>query len=186
MKVLTAELNVWFLMGASKMRYGYNLNIIRMWMVILGWGEPQRRNGLHPALLWSDCGVHCPELQKLATRILSQTCDGASRYKLKRSLAENLLAKGRNPIGQGRLCDLTFVHYNLHLRNADWSTDTDHEFGEIDPMNDWIVWEGPSTSQSNVEPRLCAFRRHDWFNYKTYFLIVSLVGEIICILDHPS
>ena len=113
---------------------------------------------LSAALWWSNYGGHCPELQKLATRILSQTCDGASRYKLKRSLAENLLAKGRIPIGQERLCDLTFVHYNLHLRNADWSTDTDHEFGEIDPMNDWIVWEGPSTSQSNVEPR---YDKHD-------------------------
>ncbi|RVW59756.1 hypothetical protein CK203_096375 [Vitis vinifera] len=118
----------------------------------------ERRNIFHPALWWSNYGGHCPELQKLATRILSQTCDGASRYKLKRSLAENLLAKGRIPIGQERLCDLTFVHYNLHLRNADWSTDTDHEFGEIDPMNDWIVWEGPSTSQSNVAPR---YDKHD-------------------------
>ncbi|KAL6335597.1 hypothetical protein AAG906_030731 [Vitis piasezkii] len=110
--------------------YGYNLNIIRMWMVILGWGEPQRRNGFHPALLWSDCGVHCPELQKLATQILSQTCYGALRYKPKRGLDENLLTKGRNSAEQERLYDPMFVHYNLHLWDSDWSTDSDIGFEE--------------------------------------------------------
>lgn len=108
---------------------------------------------LSAALWWSNYGGHCPQLQILATRILSQTCEGAARYKLKRSLAENLLTKGKNPVEQERLCDLTFVHYNLHLRNADWRTEGDIEVGEVEPTNDWIVWEGSLTLQANVEPR---------------------------------
>ncbi|PSS07218.1 S-cell enriched with leucine-rich repeat-containing protein [Actinidia chinensis var. chinensis] len=84
---------------------------------------------------------HCPELQRLAIRILSQTCDGASRYQLKRSLAEKLLTKGRNYIEQQRLNDLTFVHYNLQLRNFESGVSSDILAEDIDPMDDWIVDE---------------------------------------------
>ena len=85
---------------------------------------------LSAALLWSDCGVHCPELQKLATQILSQTCYGSLRYKPKRGLDENLLTKGRNSAEQEQLYDPMFVHYNLHLWDSDWSTDSDIGFEE--------------------------------------------------------
>nr|GLL35037.1 uncharacterized protein LOC109192333 isoform X1 [Ipomoea trifida] len=49
----------------------------------------------------------------MAVRILSQTCDGASKYNLKRTLAEALLTEGRNHIEQERLRDLAFVHYKI-------------------------------------------------------------------------
>ncbi|KAL6144361.1 hypothetical protein ACLB2K_055055 [Fragaria x ananassa] len=51
-----------------------------------------------PAMWWSSYGKQCPELQRFAIRILSQNCDGASRYGLKRTLAEKLVIKGRSPI----------------------------------------------------------------------------------------
>lgn len=97
------------------------------------------------AQLWSYLGEQCPQWQKFAKRILSQTCDGASRYGLNRSKAENLLTTGsKNIIQQQRLSDLAFVHYNLHLKNFDANrggvvTNT----GEVDPIDDWIV-ENPS------------------------------------------
>ena len=92
-------------------------------------------------------------MQRLAIRILSQTCDGASRYQLKRSLAEKLLTKGRNYIEQQRLNDLTFVHYNLQLRNFESGVSSDILAEDIDPMDDWIVDEAQDhVVLENCEP----------------------------------
>lgn len=84
-----------------------------------------------------------PELQRFAIRILSQTCEGASKYSLKRSLSEKLLTNGRNPIEQKRLSDLTYVHYNLQLQNSGRALKGDIVADEIDPMDEWIVDESP-------------------------------------------
>lgn len=106
-----------------------------------------------PALWWALYGVSCPELQKLAIRILSQTCSGASSYHLKRSLFEQLHTKGRNVIEQKRLSDLVFVHYNLRLRHslsiADVHRDNiDQE--DMDPMDDWDV-EEPTLGNDDLD-----------------------------------
>ncbi|KAF5466243.1 hypothetical protein F2P56_016188 [Juglans regia] len=100
-----------------------------------------QRTNIPPALWWSHYGRQYPELQRFAIRILSQNCDGASRYVLKRSLAEKLLTTGRNPIEQQRLNDLTFVHYNLQLQLQSGTRRRDIVAEEIDPMDDWIVDE---------------------------------------------
>lgn len=55
---------------------------------------------------------------------------GSLRYKPKRGLDENLLTKGRNSAEQEQLYDPMFVHYNLHLWDSDWSTDSDIGFEE--------------------------------------------------------
>lgn len=101
------------------------------------------------ALWWSRYGRQYPELQRFAIRILSQSCDGALRYRLKRSLAEKLLTTGRNPIEQQRFSDLTFVHYNLQLQQFQSGEKCDIVAEEIDPMNDWIVDEAPETASQN-------------------------------------
>ncbi|CAN6926206.1 unnamed protein product [Brassica oleracea] len=44
-----------------------------------------------PAEWWAQKASQHPELQSFAIKILSQTCEGASKYKLKRSVAEKLL-----------------------------------------------------------------------------------------------
>ncbi|XP_059643392.1 uncharacterized protein LOC132285239 [Cornus florida] len=135
-----------------------------------------QRLNVPPAVWWSNYGGECPELQRLAIRVLSQTCDGTSKYGLKRTLAEKLLTKGRNRIDQERLTDRTFVHYNMQLRNFKLGLNDGIVIEEIDPMDDWIVsqsdegtWmdvycgdtttsggaingEGPSTSHSGQEP----------------------------------
>ncbi|XP_026386169.1 uncharacterized protein LOC113281596 [Papaver somniferum] len=99
------------------------------------------RARLAPAKWWSLYGVDCPELQRFAIRILSQTCTGALRYGLKRSLTEELHTKGRNFIEQKRLTELTFVHHNLRLQNlpASNSGNTDIFLEPIDPMDEWIA-----------------------------------------------
>lgn len=96
---------------------------------------------LNAAQWWCTYGKQYPELQRFAIRILSQTCDGALRYGLKRALAEKLLMNGRNPIEQQRLSDLTSVHYNLHLQRKQLGVDSEFVDEEIDPMDDWIVDE---------------------------------------------
>ncbi|KAJ6410100.1 hypothetical protein OIU84_009573 [Salix udensis] len=72
----------------------------------------------HPDLWWSVYGNRCPELQKLAIRILSQTCDGSGRFSLDRSLAEKLVCKDLNQPEQNRRRDQMFVRYNLQLEEA--------------------------------------------------------------------
>ncbi|KAA8540159.1 hypothetical protein F0562_024278 [Nyssa sinensis] len=111
-----------------------------------------RRSNIPPALWWSFYGGQCPELQRLAIRILSQTCNGASKYKLKRSLAEKLLTEGRNCIEQQRLSDLAFIHYNLQLQNFRLGVSADIVDEEIDPMDDWVVDEAQEILSHNDEP----------------------------------
>ncbi|CAA2999801.1 uncharacterized protein LOC111406400, partial [Olea europaea subsp. europaea] len=50
------------------------------------------RNTKKNALSWTKYQEKCPQLQQLAIRILSQTCDGASKFKLM------LLTEGMNLI----------------------------------------------------------------------------------------
>ncbi|KAJ0083325.1 hypothetical protein Patl1_30955 [Pistacia atlantica] len=73
---------------------------------------------ISPAEWWVQYGEECPELQKFAIRVLSQTCDGALRYGLTRSLGEKLLTRRRDSNEQQRLKDITFVNYNLELQNS--------------------------------------------------------------------
>ncbi|XP_010527519.1 PREDICTED: uncharacterized protein LOC104804854 [Tarenaya hassleriana] len=69
-----------------------------------------------PAEWWARKGNKHPELQRVAVKLLSQKCDGASRYKLKRSAAEKMLKEERSPIVRRYLKDFAFVHYNLQLQ----------------------------------------------------------------------
>lgn len=82
---------------------------------------------------------------------MSQNCDGAGRYALKRSLAEKLLTTGRNPIEQRRLHDLAFVHYNLQLQQFLSGMNPGIIPPEIDPMDDWVVNEAVGTASRSVQ-----------------------------------
>ncbi|KAL0717101.1 hypothetical protein Bca4012_066423 [Brassica carinata] len=75
--------------------------------------------GISPGEWWAQKASQHPELQSVAIKILSQTCEGASRYKLQSKLAEKLvLTEGMTSCEQERLEDLAFVHYNLHLKSC--------------------------------------------------------------------
>lgn len=94
---------------------------------------------LSPVLWWTKYQEKYPQLQQLAIQILSQTCDGAFKFKLKRSLAEMLLTKGMNLIEQQKLRDLMFVHYNLQLQIFESSERNCISSNEIDTTDDWMV-----------------------------------------------
>lgn len=72
------------------------------------------RETLLPAEWWSTYGGACPNLSRLALRVLSQTCSLMSckpnRYYLEQ------IDKTKNCLEHQRLTDLVFVQYNLRLR----------------------------------------------------------------------
>ncbi|XP_009135274.1 uncharacterized protein LOC103859489 [Brassica rapa] len=75
--------------------------------------------GITPGEWWAQKASQHPELQSFAIKVLSQTCEGASRYKLQSRLAEKLVpSEGMTSCEQERLEDLAFVHYNLHLKSC--------------------------------------------------------------------
>lgn len=93
------------------------------------------------AVWWSLHGGESAELQRLAVKILSQTCSTAARYKLRKVLSEQLHARGRNCIEQQKFIDMEFVHNNLRLWDSAYSKDQTDNFGleDLNPMDDWIV-----------------------------------------------
>ncbi|XP_024015530.1 uncharacterized protein LOC112088989 [Eutrema salsugineum] len=81
--------------------------------------EADQSPGISPAEWWAQKASQHPELQSFAIKILSQTCEDASRYKLERSFAEKmLLTEGMSHSERKHLEELTFVHYNLHLQSC--------------------------------------------------------------------
>jgi hypothetical protein len=91
---------------------------------------------------WEAFGGQCPELQRFAIRILSQTCS-ASGCERNWSVFERIHTKKRNRLEQKRLNDLVFVQYNLRLRRnqlLNKRPDSDPiVLEDIDPTSDWVV-----------------------------------------------
>ncbi|ONI17929.1 hypothetical protein PRUPE_3G186900 [Prunus persica] len=72
------------------------------------------RDNLLPAEWWSTYGSSCPNLARLAIRILSQTCSIVQGQE--NQIPFELLHKTRNSLECQRLSDLVFVQYNLKLK----------------------------------------------------------------------
>ncbi|KAH9686850.1 BED-type domain-containing protein [Citrus sinensis] len=73
------------------------------------------RESLAPATWWSLYAADYPELQRLAVRILSQTCS-VTRCGRNWAMFERIHSKKRNRLEHQRLNDLIFLHNNLHLQ----------------------------------------------------------------------
>lgn len=71
-----------------------------------------------PAEWWSLYGKQCPELQRFAIRILSQTCSGPSVYDLDRSLSERRHKALSSSADVEKLNDQVLVPYNLCLQHS--------------------------------------------------------------------
>ncbi|XP_015584619.1 uncharacterized protein LOC8289331 isoform X2 [Ricinus communis] len=133
------------------------------------------RESLAPATWWSLYAADYPDLQRLAIRILSQTCS-LTRCERNWSMFERTHSKKRNRLEHQRLNDLTFVHYNLYLqeRRAE-TTKSRYTRGTLDPicleamdayMGDWVedlaTMEGENISWMDVTvPRERTFVMHD-------------------------
>ncbi|KAL7084135.1 hypothetical protein ACP275_14G206300 [Erythranthe tilingii] len=113
-----------------------------------GWPEDQRSN-TSPAKWWLKYGGECPELQKLALRILSQTCEGASKFQLKRVSVEKLLDTRISRREKKRLAHAVFVEYNMQLQNFESGKVGYMGPDEIEPLDDWVVHKGPNDGALN-------------------------------------
>ncbi|KAL6990191.1 hypothetical protein U1Q18_052600 [Sarracenia purpurea var. burkii] len=73
------------------------------------------RSELNPAAWWQQHGINCLDLQRIAVRILSQTCSSFG-CEHSWSIYDQIHSQRRNRLGQKRLNDSIYVHYNLRLR----------------------------------------------------------------------
>lgn len=103
------------------------------------------RAELDPAAWWQQHGISCLELQRIAVRILSQTCSSfACEHNW--SKYDEMYREKRSHAAQKRLNDLIYVHYNLRLRErhlrkrSNDSTPLDSSQLE-NLLDDWIVEE---------------------------------------------
>ncbi|KAL5709510.1 hypothetical protein ACHQM5_020190 [Ranunculus cassubicifolius] len=86
---------------------------------------------LLPAEWWSTYGGGCPNLTRLAIRILSQTCS-ATTCRLG-FLPFEQLYRTKNTLERQRLCDLLFVQCNLRLQQVNLKNNK--EPGPMDPIS---------------------------------------------------
>lgn len=73
------------------------------------------RTELDPAAWWQQHGISCLELQRVAVRILSHTCSSIG-CEPKWSVHDQVNAQCQSRFGKKSTKDLTYVHYNLRLR----------------------------------------------------------------------
>ncbi|XP_075487023.1 uncharacterized protein LOC142526482 isoform X2 [Primulina tabacum] len=73
------------------------------------------RSELDPAAWWQQHGINCLELQRIAVRILSQTCSSFG-CEHNWSMHDRIYGDGHNRLVQTRLNESMYVHYNLRLR----------------------------------------------------------------------
>ncbi|XP_008223502.1 PREDICTED: uncharacterized protein LOC103323294 isoform X1 [Prunus mume] len=113
------------------------------------------RTELDPAAWWQQHGISCLELQRIAVRILSQTCSSFG-CEHNWSIYDQLYSLRNNRLAQKRLNDLIYVHYNLRLREqqlrrrADNSISLDNVLLER-LLDDWIVDAAENDMLENEE-----------------------------------
>ncbi|XWS56608.1 hypothetical protein CRYUN_Cryun09bG0100900 [Craigia yunnanensis] len=148
------------------------------------------RDTLLPAEWWSTYGGSCPNLSRLAIRVLSQTCStlGLMQYQI----PFEKLHETRNCLEHHRLRDLIFVQCNLQLRQIgyeskqqdsmqpmsleattiveDWVTGIE-TFLEDDTYSDWTALDALSAntmllrpSSDEVEELRAGFDDYEIFN----------------------
>lgn len=136
------------------------------------------RESLAPATWWSLYAADYPDLQRLAVRILSQTCS-ITRCERSWCMFERIHSKKRNRLEHQRLNDLIFVHYNLRLQERrPEAYKTRIRRGTLDPIcleamdadiGDWVedpgILEGEDLSWMDVtvsgEPTFLSHRVKD-------------------------
>ena len=112
------------------------------------------------AAWWQQHGINCLELQRIAVRILSQTCSSFG-CEHNWSIYDQIHSQKRNRIAQKRLNDFIYVHYNLRLRErqirkrSNDSVSLDSVLQES-LLHDWIV---EVEKQALQEDEVC-FKAH--------------------------
>ncbi|XP_042475564.1 uncharacterized protein LOC122057512 [Macadamia integrifolia] len=117
------------------------------------------RHTMLPVEWWSTYGGGCPNLARLAIRILSQTCS-ANGFKQNQISFKQFHHQRRNRIEHQRLSDLIFVQYNLrsrlllHRKNKELDALDPISFDNIDTVEDWVTEkENPSAEYGDSDWR---------------------------------
>ncbi|XP_050372996.1 uncharacterized protein LOC126790697 isoform X2 [Argentina anserina] len=112
------------------------------------------RTELDPAAWWQQHGICCLELQRVAVRILSQTCSSIG-CEHNWSIFDQMYNLRSSHSSQNRSSDLMYVHYNLRLRElqvrrGNSSVSLDNSRLEH-LLKDWIVDTGRTNFSENEE-----------------------------------
>lgn len=100
------------------------------------------RTELEPAVWWQQHGINCLELQRIAVRILSQTCSSFG-CEHNWSMYDQIHCQRQNRLAQKKLNDLVYTHYNLRLRER--QIKQSNELISLDSvlleglLDDWVV-----------------------------------------------
>ncbi|XP_020590482.1 uncharacterized protein LOC110031575 [Phalaenopsis equestris] len=113
------------------------------------------RSELDPAAWWQQHGISCLELQRIAVRILSQTCSSFC-CEHKWSVFDNVHGSRQNQTVQKRLDNFAYVHYNLRLRERRLKSSSD-DYIYLDNflleslLADWVIGTEKTAAQENEE-----------------------------------
>ncbi|XP_061363637.1 uncharacterized protein LOC133307195 [Gastrolobium bilobum] len=114
----------------------------------LDFGRPspkRERNTVIPDQWWESYGCGAPNLQKLAIRILSQTCN-ASGCERNWSTFEHIHSNKRNRLEHQKLNDLVYVRYNLRLAQRSQLKHQNYDpinFETFEEHSNWVLEESP-------------------------------------------
>ncbi|XP_021906615.1 uncharacterized protein LOC110821184 isoform X1 [Carica papaya] len=117
------------------------------------------RTELDPASWWQQHGISCLELQRIAIRILSQTCSSIG-CEHTWSLYDQVHIQRHNSLSRKRWNDLTYVHYNLRLRERQLGRKPD-ELVSFDSamleslVDDWLLESEKQVMQEDEEILHC-------------------------------
>ncbi|XWS76719.1 hypothetical protein CRYUN_Cryun01aG0201900 [Craigia yunnanensis] len=123
------------------------------------------RRELDPASWWQQHGISCLELQRIAIRILSQTCSSIG-CEHNWSAFVQVHCKRHNCLSRKRLNDHAYVHYNLRLREYQLGRKPD-ELVSFDSamlesvLDDWLV---ESEKQAMQEDEDIIYNEVEQFN----------------------
>ncbi|XP_021751854.1 uncharacterized protein LOC110717460 isoform X1 [Chenopodium quinoa] len=112
------------------------------------------RTELDPAVWWQQHGVNCLELQRLAVRILSQTCSSFG-CEHSWSIYDEIHCERQNRLAHKKLNDFVYAHYNLRLRER--QIKQSNELLSLDSalleglLDDWVVEAGRQAIQDDEQ-----------------------------------
>lgn len=113
------------------------------------------RTEIDPAAWWQQHGINCLELQRIAIRILSQTCSSIG-CEHNWSIYDQIHRQSCSRLAQKRLNDVMYVHYNLRLRQQQFRKMT-NDSGSLDSvlienlLEDWIAEKERHALQEDEE-----------------------------------
>lgn len=113
------------------------------------------RTDLNPAAWWQQHGINCVELQRIAVRILSQTCSSFG-CEHNWSIYDQINSQRHNRVAQKRLNDFIYVHYNLRLRERQMRKRTNDSISldtvlQENLLYDWLVEAEKQALQEDEE-----------------------------------